>query len=116
MRIARELPDNMTMGEALEGFQGGKKLTHWECLEVLKQMEKHAMVGCALYFFEWMMMQVPSPISGKACSVFFGMLGRAGLGKDILLFLRNLPFNEKPDLRDVRLYNSALSGLMISGW
>ncbi|XP_030458212.2 pentatricopeptide repeat-containing protein At5g50280, chloroplastic [Syzygium oleosum] len=111
LKLARNLPVNTTLGELLGGFQG--KIGAKECVEVLGFMEKEGLVKSSIYFFEWMGLQEPSLVTSRACSVMFPMLGRARMGNKLLVLFENLP--NKIEFRDVRVYNSAISGLMSSG-
>ncbi|PKI66629.1 hypothetical protein CRG98_012971, partial [Punica granatum] len=111
LRIARDLPENSTLGEFLGDFNGS--ISSRECLQVLGLLEQERLVTCALYFFEWMGLQEPSLVTPRACSVVFPMLGRAGMGEELMVLFENLP--SKKQLRDVHVYNAAISGLMSSG-
>ncbi|KAL0364487.1 UNVERIFIED_CONTAM: Pentatricopeptide repeat-containing protein, chloroplastic [Sesamum angustifolium] len=57
----------------------------------------------------------PCLVSPKACSIFFPVLGRAGMGKELLVVFKNLPFEQNKLFRDVRVYNSAITGLLFCG-
>lgn len=110
VRIAKNLPENSTLGEFLGRYQG--KLSEIECWEVLVLMEKEGLhMGC-LYFFEWMGLQEPSLVTPRACSILFPALGRAGMGDKLMVFFRNLP--QSKAFRDVHVYNAAISGLFCS--
>ncbi|PRQ17129.1 putative tetratricopeptide-like helical domain-containing protein [Rosa chinensis] len=110
LQKARNLPQNMTLGEELGGFEG--KVGEKECVEVLELMgEEGLLLGC-LYFFEWMGLQEPSLVTPRACSVLFPILGRAGMGEKLVVLFNNLP--AKKEFRDVHVYNAAISGLMCS--
>ncbi|KAL3615723.1 hypothetical protein CASFOL_041384 [Castilleja foliolosa] len=90
--IARALPENVTMGEALERCELGGRLGETECVEVLRVLgEEGNVMGC-LYFFEWMGLREPCLVSPKACSVLFPALGRGGKGDELLVMFKNLPF------------------------
>lgn len=108
LQIARNLPQNLTLGEALGGFEG--RASEKECVEVLKLMGDEGLVMSCLYFFEWMGLQEPSLLTPQACSVLFPMLGRAAMGDKLMVLFMNLP--PKKEFRDVRVYNAAISGLM----
>ncbi|XP_062026149.1 pentatricopeptide repeat-containing protein At5g50280, chloroplastic [Rosa rugosa] len=110
LQKARNLRQNMTLGEELVGFEG--KVGEKECVEVLELMgEEGLLLGC-LYFFEWMGLQEPSLVTPRACSVLFPILGRAGMGEKLVVLFNNLP--AKKEFRDVHVYNAAISGLMCS--
>lgn len=110
LQIARNLPQNLTMGEALGGFEG--RVSEKECVEVLKLMGVEGIVMGCLYFFEWMGLQEPSLLTPRACSVLFPMLGKARMGDKLMVLFMNLP--PKKEFRDVRVFNAAISGLMCS--
>ncbi|KAH6819953.1 Pentatricopeptide repeat superfamily protein [Perilla frutescens var. hirtella] len=115
LKIARALPENVTLGEALESCDFGGKLGVGECLEVLRVMGEEGEVMSCLYFFEWMGLSEPCLVSAKACSVLFPLLGRAGKGEELLLVFKNLPFKQNLQFNDVRVYNAAISGLLLCG-
>lgn len=110
LQIARSLPQNFTIGEALEGLEG--RVGEEECVELLGLMGQEGLFLSCLYFFEWMGLQEPSLVTPRSCSVLFPMLGRAGMGDKLIVLLNNLP--PKKEFRDVHVYNSAISGLMCS--
>ncbi|KAG8388514.1 hypothetical protein BUALT_Bualt02G0133500 [Buddleja alternifolia] len=98
-----------------EGDDFGGRLGEEECVEVLRVLgEEGNVMGC-LYFFEWMGLREPCLVSPKACSVLFPALGRAGKGNELVVVFRNLPFEQNKMFRDVRVYNSAISGLLFCG-
>lgn len=111
LRIARNVPENMTLGELLASFKG--RVGERECVEVLGLMGQEGLVLGCLYFFEWMGLQEPSLITPRACSVLFPVLGRARMGDKLMVLFRNLP-NAK-QFSDVHVYNAAISGLLYSG-
>ncbi|CAI9787332.1 unnamed protein product [Fraxinus pennsylvanica] len=115
LEIARGLPENVTLGEALEGYDFGGRIGEVECVEVLRIMGEEGMVMNCLYFFEWMGLNEPSLVSPRTCSVLFPILGRARKGNELLVVFRNLPFDQKKQFRDVRVYNAAISGLLSCG-
>ncbi|XP_004301033.1 PREDICTED: pentatricopeptide repeat-containing protein At5g50280, chloroplastic [Fragaria vesca subsp. vesca] len=109
LQKARNLGQNLTLGEELGGFEG--RVGEKECVEVLELMgEEGLLMGC-LYFFEWMGLQEPCLVTPRACSVLFPILGRAGMGDKLVVLFKNLPGKE---FRDVHVYNAAISGLMCS--
>ncbi|XP_007037842.2 PREDICTED: pentatricopeptide repeat-containing protein At5g50280, chloroplastic [Theobroma cacao] len=110
VRIAKNLPENSTLGELLGGYQG--KVSQKECLEVLVLMGKEGLVLGCLYFFEWMGLQEPLLVTPRACSVLFPVLGRAGMGDKLMVLFRNLP--QSRVFRDVHVYNATISGLLCS--
>ncbi|KAL6174974.1 hypothetical protein ACLB2K_051618 [Fragaria x ananassa] len=110
LQKARNLGQNLTLGEELGGFEG--RVGEKECVEVLDLMgEEGLLMGC-LYFFEWMGLQEPCLVTPRACSVLFPILGRAGMGDKLVVLFKNLP--GKKEFRDVHVYNAAISGLMCS--
>ena len=111
VRTARELPGNMTLGEALGGYE--KRVSEKHCVEVLGLMSEEGLVMGCLYFFEWMGLQEPSLLTPRACSVLFPVLGRARMGEKLMVLFRNLP--PKKEFRDVHVYNAAISGLLCCG-
>ncbi|XP_030494036.2 pentatricopeptide repeat-containing protein At5g50280, chloroplastic [Cannabis sativa] len=110
LEIAKTLPQHLTLGEALGGFE--KRVCGKECVEVLRLMGQERLFMACLYFFEWMGLQEPSLVTSRACSVLFPLLGRAGMGDKLMVFFRNLP--KEKEFRDVHVYNAAISGLMSS--
>ncbi|EPS70001.1 hypothetical protein M569_04760 [Genlisea aurea] len=109
-KIARELPQNVTIGEALDSHDFSCRLREEDCVEVLRVLSESGTAMDCLYFFEWMGLREPSLVSPKAYSVLFPALGKAGKGDELLLLFDNLPA-KKTSFRDVRVYNSALTGL-----
>lgn len=109
VRIARNLPQNTTLGETLGDFEG--RISEKECLEVLRLLGEENLVVCCLYFFEWMGLQETSLVTPRAYSLLFPLLGRAGMGEKIMVLFKNLPL--KKEVQDVHVYNSAMSGLMV---
>ncbi|KAL6579756.1 hypothetical protein OROMI_007780 [Orobanche minor] len=109
------LPENVTLGEALENYGHTGRLGETECVEVLRALGEEGNVMACLYFFEWMGLREPCLVSPKACSVLFPVLGRAGKGDELLMMLKNLPFKQKKEFEDVRIYNAAISGLSCCG-
>ncbi|CAM8894082.1 unnamed protein product [Rhodiola kirilowii] len=57
--------------------------------------------------------QEPSLVTPRACTVLFPLLGRAGMGDKLMILFTNLPKTKR--LRDVHVYNAAISGLLCSG-
>ena len=111
LKLARELPKNMTLGEILGGYEG--RVSAKECVEILRLMgEEGLLMGC-LYFYEWMRLQEPSLVTARACTILFPILGRAGMGDKLVILLRNLP--QRKEFLDVHVYNSSISGLLCCG-
>ncbi|XP_065874062.1 pentatricopeptide repeat-containing protein At5g50280, chloroplastic [Euphorbia lathyris] len=108
IRIARDLPENITLGEQLGPYEG--KISAEECVEILGMMGEESMMICCLYFFEWMGLQEPSLVTPRACTVMFPLLGKAGMGDQLMVLFRNLPQNK--EFRDVHVYNATISGLL----
>lgn len=115
LEIERALPENHTLGEALEMCDFGGRLGEEECVEVLRVLTEEGNVMGCLYFFEWMGLREPCLVSPKACSVLFPALGRAGKGAELLVVFKNLPFVQNKLFKDVRVYNAAISGLLYCG-
>ncbi|KAJ7956120.1 putative Pentatricopeptide repeat-containing protein [Quillaja saponaria] len=110
VRKARNLPENLTLGEVLGDYEG--RVDEKECVEVLALLgEEGLVVGC-LYFFEWMRLQEPPLVTPRACTVLFPVLGRAGMGDKLMVLYMNLPSSKA--FRDVHVYNAAISGLLCS--
>ncbi|KAF5476657.1 hypothetical protein F2P56_003372 [Juglans regia] len=109
-QIARDLPANTTLGEVLGGFE--ERVDEKECVEVLGLMGEEGLLRGCLYFYEWMSLQEPSLVSPRACSILFPLMGRAGMGDELMVLFRNLP--SKKEFRDVHVYNAAISGLLCS--
>ncbi|KAJ6761399.1 hypothetical protein OIU74_024108 [Salix koriyanagi] len=111
LKLARELPKNMTLGEILGGYEG--RVSAKECVDILGLMgEEGLLMGC-LYFYEWMRLQEPSLVTARACTILFPILGRAGMGDKLVILLRNLP--QRKEFLDVHVYNSSISGLLCCG-
>lgn len=108
LRKSRTLPENTTLGEVLGGFEG--RVNAKDCVEVLELMGQEGLIKGCLHFFEWMGLNEPSLVSPRACSILFPILGREGLGDEIMVFFANLPKERR--FRDVHVYNAAISGLL----
>ncbi|OVA20525.1 Pentatricopeptide repeat [Macleaya cordata] len=108
LQLARNVPENSTLGELLGSSYVGK-IGESECVEILSLMGDEGLVISSLYFFEWMGSQEPSLVSPKACNVMFRVLGSAGMGEKLMILFNNLPADKQ--FRDLRVYNSAISGL-----
>lgn len=111
LQLAKNLPENSTLGELLDPFVG--RIEEGECVELLGLMGAEGLVRSCLYFLEWMRLQEPSLLTARACSVLFPALGRAGMGKELMVLFMNLP--RERQFRDVHIYNSAISGLSCCG-
>ncbi|XP_052183668.1 pentatricopeptide repeat-containing protein At5g50280, chloroplastic [Diospyros lotus] len=111
VNVARDLPENVTLGEVLGQFEG--RVGERECVEALGLMGQEGLVMDCLYFFEWMGLQEPSLITPRACSVLFPVLGRAGRGDELIVLFRSLP--DSKQFRGVRVHNAAISGLLCCG-
>ncbi|KAK8923838.1 Pentatricopeptide repeat-containing protein [Platanthera zijinensis] len=107
LQIAKNLPENSTLGDFLSPFAG--KVGEGECIEILLRMSEEGLVWSCLYLFEWMGLQEPPLVTPRACSVLFPSLGRAGMGEKLMIIFENLP--PIKNFRDVRVYNAAISGL-----
>lgn len=111
LQIARNLPENSTLGELMGPYKG--RVSVRESVQVLDLMGQEGLVMGCLYFFEWMGLQEPSLVTGRACSVLFPLMGRSGMGDKLMVLVRNFPAAKQ--FRDVHVYNSALSGLLCCG-
>ncbi|KAM7483403.1 hypothetical protein LguiB_007986 [Lonicera macranthoides] len=111
LQIARNLPENSTLGEPMGLYKG--RVSERECVQLLDLMGQEGLLMGCLYFFEWMGLQEPSLVTGRACSVLFPLMGRSGMGDKLMVLVRNLP--DAKQFRDVHVYNSALSGLLCCG-
>ncbi|KAL2932700.1 hypothetical protein RDABS01_015819 [Bienertia sinuspersici] len=111
MEMARNLPENSTLGEQLSGYEG--RVGEAECVEVLSLMIEEGLMMNCLYFYEWMGLQEPFVVTPRACTVLFPALGRAKMGDKLMILWRNLP--NTWEFKDVHVYNAAMSGLLCSG-
>lgn len=111
VQLARNLPQNLTLEEALAEYEG--RVSEKDCWEVLKLLGEEQLLVCCLYFFQWMRSQEPSLVTPRACTVLFPLLGKARMGDKLMLLFTNLPSGR--EFRDVHVYNAAISGLLSSG-
>ncbi|MED6220189.1 hypothetical protein PIB30_042494 [Stylosanthes scabra] len=112
VHLARNLPENLTLEEALDnGFEG--RASEEDCWEVLHVLAEEKLLLCCLYFFQWMRSQEPSLVKPRSCTVLFPALGRAGMGDKLMVLFRNLPSTK--EFKDVHVYNAAISGLLDGG-
>ncbi|KVI06258.1 pentatricopeptide repeat-containing protein At5g50280, chloroplastic [Cynara cardunculus var. scolymus] len=112
LEIARNLPENVTLGEVLGPYEG--KLSARDCVEVLGLMgQEEGLTMCCLYFFEWMSLQEPSLVTPWAYSALFPVLGRARMGDKLMILFNNLP--NSMEFKQVHVYNSAISALSYCG-
>ncbi|KAI8543856.1 hypothetical protein RHMOL_Rhmol08G0251700 [Rhododendron molle] len=109
--IARNVAENVTLGELLGPYEG--RIGEKECVDLLGLMAQEGLVMGCLYFFKWMGLQEPSLITPWACSVLFPVLGRGGMGDALVVLVGNLP--DTKEFRDVHVYNAAISGLSCCG-
>ncbi|XP_057972273.1 pentatricopeptide repeat-containing protein At5g50280, chloroplastic [Malania oleifera] len=109
LQIARNLPENSTLGEVLRSYEG--RIGEGECANTLELMGREGLVMGCLQFFEWMRLQEPPLVTPRACSVLFPVLGRARMGEELMVLFRNLG----EQFRNVHFYNAAISGLFCSG-
>ncbi|GMH31463.1 hypothetical protein Nepgr_033306 [Nepenthes gracilis] len=109
--IARNLPENSTLGEQLVAYEG--RISERGCIELLGLMSQEGLMMNCLYFYEWMGLQEPSLVTPRTCSTIFPALGKAGMGDKLMILWRNLPACRQ--FRDVHVYNAAISGLLFSG-
>ncbi|XP_021908983.1 pentatricopeptide repeat-containing protein At5g50280, chloroplastic-like [Carica papaya] len=111
MPVAQSLPHNTTLGEMLGAFEG--RVSERDCVKTLVLMGRHGQLICFLWFFEWMGLQEPSLVTPRACSVLFPLLGKRGIGNELVVLFRNLP--QTKEFWDVLVYNAAISGLLACG-
>lgn len=111
VELARNLPQNVTLEEALVEYEG--RVSEEECWEVLQLLGEEHLLVCCLYFFQWMRLQEPSLVTPRACTVLFPLLGKARMGDKLMVLFTNLPSTK--EFRGVHVYNAAISGLLSSG-
>lgn len=111
VQLARNLPQNLTLEEALAEYEG-RRVSEKECWEVLKLLGDEQLLVCCLYFFQWMRSQEPSLVTPRACTVLFPLLGKAKMGDKLMVLFTNLPSSR--EFRDSHVYNAAISGLLSS--
>ncbi|KAG9446668.1 hypothetical protein H6P81_012796 [Aristolochia fimbriata] len=111
LQIARNLLENVTLGDSLGSFKG--RITQQDCHDLLSLMGEEGLVLNCLYLFEWMGLQEPSLVTPRAYSILFPLLGRAKMGEQIMILFRNLPAANH--FKDLRIYNAAISGLSSCG-
>lgn len=108
VELARNLPQNLTLEEALAEYEG--RVSEKECWEVLETLGEDQFLLCCVCFFRWMRSQEPSLVSPRACTVLFPLLGKGGMTDEVMDLFRNLPSCK--EFRDVHVYNATISGLM----
>lgn len=111
LEIARNLPENVTLGRRLREFVG--TISEADCISLLKMLSKEGLVRECLDLIEWMRVQDPVLVNSRAFLVIFEALGRARMSEEIMVLVRNLPQEKR--FRDVRVYNSAILGLAKCG-
>ncbi|MQM01728.1 hypothetical protein Taro_034487, partial [Colocasia esculenta] len=111
LQLARDVPENSTLGELLGSFGG--RVGEGVCIELLGRLGVEGLISESLYLFEWMGLQEPSLVTPRACSVLFPVLGRAGKWKELMTLFENLPRAKR--FRDVHVYNAAISGMASCG-
>lgn len=111
IQIARDLPEDTTLGEQLGGYEG--RVREKECLQVLRLFGEHGMWMACFYFYEWMLLQEPSLVTPRACTVLFPILGKAGMGDQLMALIRNLP--DKEEFRIAPVYDAVIYGLLTCG-
>ncbi|CAM8891174.1 unnamed protein product [Rhodiola kirilowii] len=79
-------------------------------LKLARCLPENTTLGEVLGPFEG---QEPSLVTPRACTVLFPLLGRAGMEDKLMILFTNLPKTKR--LRDVHVYNAAISGLLCSG-
>lgn len=111
LEIARNLPENVTLGEQLGGFGG--TVSEADCLSLLKKLSQDGLVKECLYLFEWMRVQDPVLVTPRSFSVIFPALGLARMSEEIMVLVRSFP--QEKQFRHACVYNSAISSLAICG-
>jgi len=111
VQLARNLPQNLTLEEALGEYEG--RVSEKDCWEVLEILGEEGLLLCCVCFFLWMRSQEPSLVTPRACIVLFPLLGKGGMGDDVMDLFRDLP--SSVEFRDVHLYNATISGLLYGG-
>ncbi|CAJ1931913.1 unnamed protein product [Sphenostylis stenocarpa] len=111
IQLARNLPQNLTLEKALVRYEG--RVNDKECWEVLEILGEEHLLVCCVCFFQWMRLQEPSLVTPKACAVLFPLLGKGGMGDELMDFFRNL--SSSKEFRDVYVYNATISGLLYGG-
>ena len=102
---------NLTLEEALAEYEG--RFSEKECWEVLEILGEEHLLLCCVCFFQWMSLQEPSLVTPGTCTVLFPLLGKGGMGDEVMELFRNLPSTK--EFRDVHVYNATISGLLSSG-
>ncbi|TKY69580.1 Pentatricopeptide repeat-containing protein [Spatholobus suberectus] len=111
VKRARNLPQNLTLEEALVEYEG--RVSEKECWEVLEILGEEHLLLCCVCFFQWMRLQEPSLVTPRACAVLFPLLGKGGMGDEVMGLFRLLPSTK--EFRDVHVYNATISGLLYGG-
>ncbi|KHN03654.1 Pentatricopeptide repeat-containing protein, chloroplastic [Glycine soja] len=107
----KELVKNLTLEEALVEYEG--RVSEKECCEVLEILGEEHLLLCCVCFFQWMRLQEPSLVTPGTCTVLFPLLGKGGMGDEVMELFRNLPSTK--EFRDVHVYNATISGLLSCG-
>ncbi|BAT89178.1 hypothetical protein VIGAN_06006100 [Vigna angularis var. angularis] len=111
VQLARNLPQNMTLEEALGEYEG--RVNEKDCWEVLEILGEERLLLCCVCFFQWMRLQESSLVTPRACIVLLPLLGKGGMGDEVMGLFRNLP--SSMEFRDVHVYNATISGLLYGG-
>jgi len=108
VQLARNLPQNLTLEEVLGEYEG--RVNEKDCWEVLEILGEERLLLCCVCFFQWMRLQEPTLVTPRACIVLFPLLGKGGMGDEVMDLFRNLP--SSVEFRDVHVYNATISGLL----
>lgn len=111
VQLASNLPQNMTLEEALGEYEG--RVNEKDCWEVLEILGEERLLLCCVCFFQWMRLHEPSLVTPRACIVLLPLLGKGGMGDEVMGLFRNLP--SSMEFRDVHVYNATISGLLYGG-
>jgi len=111
VQLARNLPQNLTLEEALGEYEG--RVNEKDCWEVLEILGEERLLLCCVSFFRWMSLQESSLVTPRACIVLFPLLGKGGMGDEVMGLFGSLP--SSMEFRDVHVYNATISGLLYGG-
>jgi len=111
VQLARNLPQNLTLEEALGEYEG--RVNEKDCWEVLEILGEERLLLCCVCFFRWMRLQEPSLVTPRACIVLFPLLGKGGMGDEVMGLFESLP--SSMEFRDVHVYNATILGLLYGG-
>ncbi|XP_027941961.1 pentatricopeptide repeat-containing protein At5g50280, chloroplastic-like isoform X1 [Vigna unguiculata] len=111
VQLARNLPQNLTLEEALGEYEG--RVNEKDCWEVLEILGEERLLLCCVSFFRWMSLQESSLVTPRASIVLFPLLGKGGMGDEVMGLFGSLP--SSMEFRDVHVYNATISGLLYGG-